>query len=105
MLFHPIAGRWGPACLRAATAPVETVSPPLELYFNIFGQSVLAVAAESLMARKQMASFGRFLACLFTVQCYTPRNALPECQLTLPPTVFIIANRQLQYERAPKIAR
>jgi len=50
VLFHPIAGRWGPACLRAATASVETVSPPLELYFNIFGQSVLAAAAEWLMA-------------------------------------------------------
>ena len=33
MLFHPIAGRWGPACLRAATASVETVSPPLETLF------------------------------------------------------------------------
>jgi hypothetical protein len=33
VLFHPIAGRWGPACLRAATASVETVSPPLEALF------------------------------------------------------------------------
>ncbi|HEV2395307.1 MAG TPA: hypothetical protein VGS27_00005, partial [Candidatus Sulfotelmatobacter sp.] len=37
VLFHPIAGRWRPACLRAATVSVETVSPPLvltRLYFN-----------------------------------------------------------------------
>jgi hypothetical protein len=36
VLFHPIAGRWGPACLRAATASVETVSPPLQHLFYHF---------------------------------------------------------------------
>jgi hypothetical protein len=38
VLFHPIAGRWGPACLRAATASVETVSPPLETLFYHYWQ-------------------------------------------------------------------
>ena len=31
MVFHPIAGRWRPACLRVATASVETVSPPFSV--------------------------------------------------------------------------
>jgi len=38
VLFHPITGRWRPACLRAATASVETVSPP-------FGGFILALLA------------------------------------------------------------
>ena len=28
VMFHPIPGRWRPACLRAATGSVDTVSPP-----------------------------------------------------------------------------
>ena len=28
MVFHLVTGRWLPACLLAATASVETVSPP-----------------------------------------------------------------------------
>jgi hypothetical protein len=31
VFFHPIAGRWRPACLLAATTSVETVSPPLSM--------------------------------------------------------------------------
>jgi len=31
VLFHHVAGRWVPACLRAATVSVETVSPPRSL--------------------------------------------------------------------------
>src|SRR5437899_12313901 len=48
MFFHPIAGRWRPACLRVATASVETVSPPSELYRNTAGRSrpPMATAAQ-----------------------------------------------------------
>jgi len=48
MFFHPIAGRWRPACLRVATASVETVSPPSELYRNTTGRSrpPMATAAQ-----------------------------------------------------------
>jgi hypothetical protein len=33
VVFHQVTGRWTPACLRAATASVETVSPPQTLLF------------------------------------------------------------------------
>jgi len=46
MFFHPIAGRWRPACLRVATASVETVSPPSELYRNTVGRSRPPVRSE-----------------------------------------------------------
>src|SRR5712691_3458354 len=46
MFFHPIAGRWRPACLRVATASVETVSPPSELYRNTAGRSRPPVRSE-----------------------------------------------------------
>jgi hypothetical protein len=42
LVFHPFKGRWGPACLRVATASVETVSPPL-LYFSTFLREELGV--------------------------------------------------------------
>src|SRR5207245_1378937 len=46
MFFHPIAGRWRPACLRVATASVETVSPPSELYANTARRSRPPVRSE-----------------------------------------------------------
>jgi hypothetical protein len=46
LVFHPIAGRWRPACLRVATASVETVSPPAR-YFNTAAAALpLKVGAE-----------------------------------------------------------
>jgi hypothetical protein len=52
VLFHPIAGRWGPACLRAAAVSVETVSPPLEPPEYHSARSGCKIAGEALRASR-----------------------------------------------------
>ena len=76
IVFHSIAGKWSPARLPAATASVETVSPPdLPFYHvvRIYGRGCLARALRfagpkrtlwmlGLRLLSDVAGFGQHLA-------------------------------------------
>jgi len=69
LFFHPIAGRWRPACLRVATASVETVSPPLE-YSELYHLNVEAFRTPVVGVRQTEPNpVSAYLATPFCCRC------------------------------------
>ena len=94
MLFHPIAGRWRPACLRAATASVETVSPPSEFP----GYHPAPVASKTAPCGVTYDLQGRFLS---THSWFRPNSdALPKRSANNMSSLNISIRHQLSQDEA-----